>query len=86
MYHSQTPFYETFLNRTRGTQTERAFFDDSRTSDLPSDFVPPTEARRDCAEAKRSGGWRKRQPQERQHSADAGTAAGRGTDCSRETG
>jgi hypothetical protein len=28
----------------------------------------------------------KRQPQERQHSADAGTAAGRGTDCSRETG
>jgi len=29
---------------------------------------------------------RKRQPQERQHSADAGTAAGRGTDCSRETG
>jgi hypothetical protein len=31
-------------------------------------------------------GGRKRQPQERQHSADAGTAAGRGTDCSRETG
>ena len=84
MYHSQTPFYETFLNRTRGTQTERAFFDDSRTSDLPSDFVPPTEERRDCAEAKRR--LEKRQPQERQHSADAGTAAGRGTDCSRETG
>ena len=35
---------------------------------------------------KRSAGRRKRQPQERQHGADAGTAAGRGTDCSRETG
>ena len=35
---------------------------------------------------KRSADRRKRQPQERQHSADAGTAAGRGTDCSRETG
>jgi hypothetical protein len=40
------------------------------------------------AEKRRSEaqGGRKRQPQERQHSADAGTAAGRGTDCSRETG
>jgi len=35
---------------------------------------------------KRSAGRRKRQPQERQHSADAETAAGRGTDCSREIG
>ena len=50
---NQTRFCETRLNRTRGTQTERALYDDSRTSDLPSNFAPPTGDRRDCAEAKR---------------------------------
>src|SRR5260370_35399177 len=35
---------------------------------------------------KRSAGRRKRQPQERQHNADAGTAAGGGNDYSRQAG
>ena len=47
-------------------------------------FVPKPVTGENRAGAKRR--QRKRQPQERQHSADADTAAGRGTDCSRETG
>ena len=57
---------------------------DSPMSDLASNFVPQPVTGEIAP--KRSAGRRKRQPQERQHSADAETAAGRGTDCSRETG
>jgi hypothetical protein len=53
-------------------------------SDPASNFVPQPVTGEIAP--KRSAGRRKRQPQERQHSADAETAAGRGTDCSRETG
>ena len=79
----QAPLSKTCKRRI-GPKRNVGSVDDSPMSDLASNFVPlPVTGE---IAPKRSAGRRKRQPQERQHSADAGTAAGRGTDCSRETG
>jgi|ERR1700682_888082 len=52
-----------------GPKRNVRLYDDNRTSDLASNFRPPPVTGEIAP--KRSAGRRKRQPQERQHSADA---------------
>ena len=64
----QSPVCKTRKSRT-GPKTERGLDGDSPMSDLASNFVPQPVTGEIAP--KRSAGRRKRQPQERQHSADA---------------